>query len=115
MATLEFLATDANDWGNFPEWERSSQLYFGMQLCIYFVYPAFSPIQTFLFRFKFEGEKLITLGVGLHQNDYEEDNFLKYRIIVKSELITNVQGRYRKGNVRICQFMHSIFKFFGDI
>ena len=39
-------------------------------------------VQTFLFRFKFEDEKLITLGVGLHQNG--ENRFLNR--IVKSEL-----------------------------
>ena len=45
-------------------------------------------MQTFLFRLKFEGEKL---GVGLHQN--EEETFLNR--IVKSELNKNVQGRHR--------------------
>ena len=39
-------------------------------------------MQTFILRFKFKGDKLITLGVGLHSN--EEDNFLNR--IVKSEL-----------------------------
>ena len=51
-------------------------------------------MQTFLFRFKFESEKLITLGVCLHQN--EEDNF--FNRIVKSELnkiVQVVQGRHR--------------------
>ena len=48
-------------------------------------------MQTFLFRFKFESEKLITLGVRLHQN--EEENFFKS--IVKSELNKIVQGRHR--------------------
>ena len=49
-------------------------------------------MQTFLFRFKFEGEKLITLEVGLHQIN-EEDNF--FNRIVKSELNKIVQGRHR--------------------
>ena len=44
-------------------------------------------VQTFLFRFKFEDEKLITLGVGLHQN--EQNNFLNR--IVKSELNIFIQ------------------------
>ena len=52
-------------------------------------------MQTFLFRLKFEGEKLITLGVGLHQN--EEENFLNRR--VKSELnkmFRDVTGVWRE-------------------
>ena len=48
-------------------------------------------MQTFLLRFKFESEKLITLGVRLHQNE-EEDFFNR---IVKSELNKIVQGRHR--------------------
>ena len=47
-------------------------------------------MQTFLFRFKFESKKLITLGVRLHQN--EEENF--FNRIVKSELNKIVQGRH---------------------
>ena len=48
-------------------------------------------MQTFILRFKFKGDKLITLGVGLHSN--EEENFLNR--IVKSELYKIVQGRHR--------------------
>ena len=48
-------------------------------------------MQTFLLRFKFESEKLITLGVRLHQN--EEEKF--FNRIVKSELNKIVQGRHR--------------------
>ena len=49
-------------------------------------------MQTFLLRFKFESEKLITLaGIRLHQN--EEENF--FNRIVKSELNKIVQGRHR--------------------
>ena len=48
-------------------------------------------VQTFLFRFKFESEKLITLGVRLHQN--EEENF--FNRIVKSLTV-----RRRAGSVR---------------
>ena len=51
-------------------------------------------MQTFLFRFKFESEKLITLGVlGVHLHQNEEDNF--FNRIVKSELNKIVQGRHR--------------------
>ena len=49
-------------------------------------------MQTFLFRLKFEGERLITLGIVLHQN--EEENFLNR--IVQSGLNKNVQGRHRR-------------------
>ena len=52
-------------------------------------------MQTFLFRLKFEGEKLITLGVVIHQN--EEENFLNRR--VKSELnkmFRDVTGVWRE-------------------
>ena len=48
-------------------------------------------MQTFILRFKLKGDKLITLGVGLHSN--EEENFLNR--IVKSELNKIVQGRHR--------------------
>ena len=51
-------------------------------------------VQTFILRFKFKGDKLITLGVGLyilHSN--EEEHFLNR--IVKSELNKIVQGRHR--------------------
>ena len=48
-------------------------------------------VQTFLYRFKFESEKLITLGVRLYQN--EEENF--FNRIVKSELNKIVQERHR--------------------
>ena len=48
-------------------------------------------MQTFLLRFKFESEKLITFWVRLHQN--EEENF--FNTIVKSELNKIVQGRHR--------------------
>ena len=48
-------------------------------------------MQTFILRFKFKGDKLITLGVGLHSN--EEENF--FNRIVKSELNKIVQGRHR--------------------
>ena len=73
MATLEFLATDANDQGNFPGWEIVSA-FFWCDFKKYYVFLYISYIlllvQTFLFRFKFlKGEKLITLGVGLHQNE----------------------------------------------
>ena len=52
-------------------------------------------MQTFLLRFKFESEKLITFGVRLlHQN--EEENF--FNRIVKSELNKIVQGVGRHRN-----------------
>ena len=54
-------------------------------------------MQTFLFRFKFKSEKLITLGVRLHQN--EEENF--FNKIVKSELNKIVQGRDVTGTRRV--------------
>ena len=93
MANLEFLATDANDQGNLPRWEIVSAFFwcdFEKYIFLYIFYILLL-VQTFLFRFKFEGEKLITLGVGLYQN--EDENFLNR--IVKSELNKNVQGRHR--------------------
>ena len=48
-------------------------------------------MHNFLFRFKFEDEKLITLGVGLHQN--EEENFVNRIVKLKSELNKNFRGR----------------------
>ena len=62
-------------------------------------------VQTFILRFKFKGDKLITLGVGLHSN--EEENFLN-RIVksVKSELNKIVQGRHRNSaRNSSCQFL----------
>ena len=54
-------------------------------------------MQTFILRYKFKGDKLITLGVGLHSN--EEENFLNR--IVKSELNKIVQGRDVTGTRRV--------------
>ena len=88
MATLGFLASDANNQGNFPGWEIVSAFFwrdFEKYIFLYIFYILLL-VQTFLFRLKFEGEKLITFGVGLHQN--EEDHFLNG--IVKSELNKNV-------------------------
>ena len=83
MAILEFLATDANDQGNFPGWEIVSAIFWCdfQKYIILYIFYILLLVQTFLFRFKFEGEKLITLGVGSHQN--EEEDFLNR--IVKSE------------------------------
>ena len=50
-------------------------------------------MQTFILRFKFKGDKLITLGVGVQLHSNEEENFLNR--IVKSELSKIVQGRHR--------------------
>ena len=93
MAILEFLATYANDQGYFPGWEIVSAFFWcNIEKYIFlYIFYILLLVQTFLFRFKFEDEKLITLGVGLHQN--EEDNFLNR--IVKSELNKNVQGCHR--------------------
>ena len=68
MAILEFLATDVNDQSNFPEWEIVSTFFwcdFEKYIILYIFYILLL-VQTFLFRFKFESEKLITLGVGLY-------------------------------------------------
>ena len=61
-------------------------------------------MQTFLFRFTFESEKLITLGVCLHQN--EEENF--FNRIVKSELNKTVQGRHMNSARRVTVPFHQI-------
>ena len=66
---------------------------FEKHIILYILYILFL-VQTFILRFKFKGDKLITLGVGLHSN--EEENFLNR--IAKSELNKIVQGRHRKWN-----------------
>ena len=63
---------------------------FEKHIMLYILYVLFL-VQTFILRFKFKGDKLITLGVGSHLN--EEENFLNR--IVKSELNKVVQGRHR--------------------
>ena len=101
MANLERIPTSPNDRSNFPEWEIVSAFFwcdFEKYIFLY-IFSILLLVQTFLFRFKFEGEKLITLGVGLYQN--EDENFLNR--IVKSELNKNVQGR-NKNSARNTSF-----------
>ena len=49
---------------------------FEKHIMLYILYVLFFVflVQTFILRFKFKGDKLITLGVGSHLN--EEENFL---------------------------------------
>ena len=47
-------------------------------------------MQTFILRFKFKGDKLITLGVGLHSN--EEEKLILNRIVREIKTEQNCSG-----------------------